>query len=33
MAVEQNIKWAEDFNQQMLSIYEELGAGTTIGPS
>jgi hypothetical protein len=33
MAVEQNIQWAEDFNQQMLSIYEELGAGTTIGPS
>ena len=33
LAIEQDIKWAEDFNDNMLSLYEKLGAGTSIAPS
>ena len=33
LAIEQDIKWAQDFNDQMLSLYEKLGAGTSINPS
>lgn len=33
LAIEQDIKWAQDFNDQMLSLYETLGAGTSLAPS
>lgn len=33
LAIEQNTKWAKDFNDQMLSLYEKLGAGTSLAPN
>ena len=33
LAIEQNTKWAQDFNDKMQYLYERLGAGTSLVPN
>lgn len=33
LCIEQKSLWVDDFNNQMLELYERLGAGTSISPS